>query len=308
MGNQKKFARAEVARAVNAKTSRRKRLRRSQEFRVGNPEMHAMIRIAITPVTTVLAHVLLLAGCNSKKEIERPADEVIEQTYKVEPNATVRIANPLGSVAIRGEDISEVRMRAVKSASSAAQLKDITVDVTAEPGDVLIKTAFPRQKKLPFFAGTSAVDYTLWVPHSARIARVDVDDGNVSIEGIQNADVRANVVNGQLDVRNCCGDLKVAVANGGLDISYGRCEGPYFSADAQVLNGDAHISIVRGAALRVRAETLNGKIINDIAPTVELNGQPSRKVDIPLGAGRRCELTARVTSGDITIVAAEPGA
>jgi hypothetical protein len=309
MGKQKKFARTEMARVVNAKTSRRKRLRRSQEFRVGNPEMHAMIRIAIRPVTTVLALVLLLAGCNSKKEIERPADEVIEQNYKVNADASLRIANPRGSIAIRGADnTSEVRMRAVKSASSAAQLKDISVDVTAEPGDVLIKTAFPRQKKLPFFAGTSAVDYTLSVPRSARIARVDVDDGKVSIEGIQNADVRANVVNGQLEIRNCCGDLKVAVANGALNLVYGRCEGPYFSADAQVLNGDAHISIVRGASLRVRAETLNGKIINDIAPTVELNGQPSRKVDIPLGAGRRCELTARVTSGDITIVAAEPGA
>src|SRR5205809_5618713 len=85
MGNQKKFARAEVARAVNAKTSRRKRLRRSQEFRVGNPEMHAMIRIAIRPVTTVLALVLLLAGCNSKKEIERPANEVIEQHTRFYP-------------------------------------------------------------------------------------------------------------------------------------------------------------------------------------------------------------------------------
>ena len=308
MGKQKKFARTEMARVVNAKTSRHKRLRRSQEFRVGNPEMHAMIRIAIRPVTTVLALVLLLAGCNSKKEIERPADEVIEQNYKVNADASLRIANPRGSIAIRGADnTSEVRMRAVKSASSAAQLKDISVDVTAEPGDVLIKTAFPRQKKLPFFAGTSAVDYTLWVPHSARIARVDVDDGNVSIEGIQNADVRANVVNGQLDVRNCCGDLKVAVANGGLDISYGRCEGPYFSADAQVLNGNARLSIARGAALRVRGETLNGKIANDVGAMVGFNGQLLRKIDLPLGNGRRCDVTLRVTSGDITIVAVERG-
>src|SRR5436309_6315706 len=307
MGNQKKFARAEVARAVNAKTSRRKRLRPSQEFRVGNPEMHAMIRIAIRPVTTVLALVLLLAGCNSKKEIELPANEVIEQTYKVLPNASVRIANPRGSVTIRDADASEVRMRAVKSASGAAQLKDITVDVTSEPGDVLIKTAFPRQKKLPLFAGTSAVDYTLSVPHSARIARVDVDDGNVSIEGIQNADVRANVVNGQLEVRNCCGDLKVAVVNGALNLSYGLCEGPYFSADAQVLNGNARLSIARGASLRVRAETLNGRITNNMAPNVELSGQASRKAEMSFGNGRRSDLSVRVTSGDITIVPAETG-
>jgi DUF4097 and DUF4098 domain-containing protein YvlB len=269
--------------------------------------MHTTIRIAVPSVRTVLVLALLLAGCNSKKENERPADQVIEQTYKVNADASLRVVNPRGSIEIRGADTSEVRMRAVKSASSAAQLKDITVDVTAEPADILIKTAFLRQKKMPFFAGTSAVNYTLSVPRSARIARLDVDDGKASIEGIQNADVRANVVNGQLEIRNCCGNLKVAVANGGLDLTYGRCVGPYFSADAQVLNGNARLSIARGATLRVHAETLNGKITNNLDPMVELNGRPSGKVDMSLGDGRRSDITLRVTSGDITIAAAEPG-
>src|SRR6266566_2097283 len=269
--------------------------------------MYTKIRIAVRSVKTVLALVFLLAGCSPKKEIERPADEVIEQTYKVNADASVRITNPRGSVAIRGADTSDVRMRAVKSAPGAAQLKDITVDVTAEPVDILIKTAFLRQKKMPLFAGASAVNYTLSVPRNIRIPRVDVDDGEVSIEGIQNADVRANVVNGQLEIRNCCGNIKVAVANGGLDLVYGRCEGPYFSADAQILNGNARLSIARSAALRVHCETVNGKIANNLDPTVELNEQSSRKIDLSLGTGRRSDLTVRATSGDITIVAAEPG-
>jgi hypothetical protein len=269
--------------------------------------MHTRIRIALAAIATVLALALLLTGRSSKKESERPADEVIEQTYKVNADASLRIANPRGSVAIRGADTAEVRMHAVKSASSAAQLKNITVDVTAEPADILIKTAFLRQKNMPFYAGTTAVNYTLSVPRTARIARLDLDDGKASIEGIQNADVRANVVNGQLEIRNCCGNLKVAVANGGLDIVYGRCEGPYFSADAQILNGNARLSIARSAALRVHAETLTGKITNSLDTTVELNGQSSRKIDLSLGTGRRSDVTVRVTSGDITIVAAEPG-
>jgi hypothetical protein len=197
-------------------------------------------------------------------------------------------------------------MRAVKKAPTA-QLNDISVNVTAEPGDVSIKTALLRQKKMPSLANTSAVDYTLSVPRTARIARLDVDDGNVSIEGIVDADVRANVVNGHLEIRNCCGDLKVAVANGALDLMYGRCGGPYFSADAQVLNGNVRLSVVRDAALRVRAETVNGKISNNLGVMMGLNGQSLRKADIPFGAGRRCDLTVRVTSGDITVVAANAG-
>jgi DUF4097 and DUF4098 domain-containing protein YvlB len=158
---------------------------------------------------------------------------------------------------------------------------------------------------MPFFAGSAAVDYTLSVPRSTRIARVDVDDGNVSIEGIRNSNVWANVVNGQLNIRNCCGDLKVAVANGGLDLIYGRCEGPYFSADVQVLNGNVQLSVARSAALRVRGETVNGKIMNNTGAMVGLGGQTLRKIDLPFGSGRRCDLTMRVTSGDITIAPAQ---
>src|SRR5438128_11658155 len=111
--------------------------------------MHTRIRIAAAAIATVVALALLLTGRRSKKESERPADEVIEQTYKVNPDASLRITNPRGSVAIRGGDTSEVRMHAVKSASSAGQLKNITGDVTAEPGDGLIKTAFLREKHMP---------------------------------------------------------------------------------------------------------------------------------------------------------------
>ncbi len=263
------------------------------------------IQIAVTCVTTASLMVFLLSGCNSKKENEGPGTEVIEQTYKINPNASLRIDNPRGSVTIRGTDGSDVQLRAVKSASSAAQLKDITVNLTAEPGDILIKTAFLRQKNQPFFAGGWSVDYTLLVPRSARIARLDVDDGNVSIEGIQNADVRANVVNGRLEVRNCCGDLKVSVANGALDLTYQRCEGPYFSADAQVLNGNARLSIARGASFRIRAETVNGKIANELGDTVQLNGAPQRNIDVSVGTSRRCDIAIHVTSGDITLVSAD---
>jgi DUF4097 and DUF4098 domain-containing protein YvlB len=269
--------------------------------------MHIKIRVAVALITAVLGLLVVLLGCKPKPKTELPANEVIEQTYKVLPNASVRIANPRGSVTIRGTDASEVRMRAVKSASSADQLNDVNVNVSAEPGDVLIKTAFLPQKKKPVFAGSGAVDYALSVPRTVRITRLDLDDGKASIEGIQSTDIRANVVDGKLVIRNCCGNLKVSVGNGALDLVYGRCEGPYFSADAQVLNGNVRLSVARDAALRVSGETLNGKIMNNTGAMVGLNGQLLRKIDLPLGNGRRCNVTVRVTSGDITIVAAEPG-
>ena len=77
------------------------------------------IQIAVSLVTAALGPLLFLPGCKPKNDLA--ANEVIEQTYKVEPNATLRIANGRGSVTIRGTDQSEVRMRAMKTAPSAAK-------------------------------------------------------------------------------------------------------------------------------------------------------------------------------------------
>ena len=272
------------------------------------------IRIAVASVTTLLVMVFLLPGCNSKKENEGPGTEVIEKTYKINPNATLRIDNPRGSVTIRGIDGSDAQLRAVKSASSATHLKDITVNMTAGPGDILIKTAFLRQKNQPFFAGGWSVDYTLSVPRSARIARLDVDEGKVSIEGMQNTDVlqgmedtdiQANVVDGQLEIRNCCGNIKAGVGNGAIDLIYGRCDRPRYYSDVQVLNGNVRVSIARGAPFHVHGETVNGKIVNELGDTVQLNGAPQRKIDVSVGTGRRCDIAIHVTSGDITVVTAD---
>jgi hypothetical protein len=278
--------------------------------------MRTMIQIAVPLTAGATGLVVFLAGCTAKKN-EAPGNEVMEQTYKVEPNASVRITNPHGSVTIQGTDGSEVRMRAVKSATSAAQLKNISVSVTANPEDVLIKTAFLREKNMPFFAGGATVDYTLSVPHTARIARLDVDDGKVSIEGIQGSntpgndvnsgDVRANLVNGDLAIRNCCGDLKVAIGNGSLDLAYGACEESRFEAEAQVLQGNVRLSITPGASFRVRGETMHGKITNNLQTAVQHNGQSSRNIDMPLVARPRCDVILRVTSGDIVIGPTKPG-
>jgi hypothetical protein len=170
---------------------------------------------------------------------------------------------------------------------------------------------------MPVFPGGATVDYTLSVPHTARIARLDIDDGKVSIDGIQGSntpgndvnsgDVRANLVNGDLAIRNCCGDLKVAIGNGSLDLAYGACEGSRFAADAQVLQGNVHLSITPGASFRVRGETMGGKITNNFAGTSQVNEQMSRKLDMSLVTRPLCDVTLRVTSGDIVIGATKPG-
>jgi DUF4097 and DUF4098 domain-containing protein YvlB len=244
---------------------------------------------------------LLVAGCG--KEVEQAGTEVLEQTYPLDATARLTIRNLSGSISIRGADTSELKLHATKKATSAAQLKNINIGVAAETGSISISTSVLPQKGRSLLSGTSTVDYVLIVPRTVKIARLELDDGKVLIEGMEGEDVRANVVDGQLTVLNCCGNIHVGIANGNLDLSYQDCGQRPFFAEAQVTHGSARVSIPRDASFHARAETRTGKLANDFADMVEVNGRSKQKIDMSVGPKARSQLTVRVTTGDISIAA-----
>jgi DUF4097 and DUF4098 domain-containing protein YvlB len=244
-------------------------------------------------------------GCNN--ELERAGTGVLEQTYQIEPTARLTIRNLSGSISIRGADTAELKLQATKKAASAAQLKNINITVAAAPDSVSISTAVMPQKKKSRLTGADTVDYVLVVPRTVKIARLEMDDGEVLIEGMEGEDVRASVVDGKLTVRDCCGNVQVAVANGDLDLSYEHCgERPFFT-EAQITHGSVRVSIPRGASFHARAQTATGKIVNDFAGMVDVNGRSVQKIDMSVGSKARSQLGVRVTTGDIKIAAVGSG-
>jgi hypothetical protein len=251
----------------------------------------------------MLSASLLLPGCG--RELERTGTEVMEQTYQVDPAARLSISNLKGSISIRGADTTELQFRATKTTEKVAQLNDINISVAAEAGSISISTSILPQKRSPV-GGTGSVDYVLVVPRTVHIVRLELEEGKVLIEGMEGEDVRANVVDGQVILRNCCGDIHVAIANGDLDLSYQDCAPQRsFVADAQLTLGDARILLPPAASVRVRAATVTGKLANDFADMVEINGRPTQKIDMLVGPNARSQLNVRVTTGDIRIAAVE---
>ena len=160
-------------------------------------------------------------------------------------------------------------------------------------------------KKKSLRGGTGVVDYILTIPRTVKIARLELEDGDVVIEGMEGEDVRANVVDGQLTLRDCCGNVHLGVANGDLDLSYEHCARRVFTAEAQIMHGNVRVSVPRDAAFRVRAETDEGTIANDFTDIVQVNGRTTPKIDMVVGKDARSELTLRVSMGDIRIAAAK---
>ena len=247
----------------------------------------------------------LLAGCSAK--IEGPRTEVFEQTYEIDPEAGLSIRNTDGSIVIHGVDASALNLKAVKKAGNSEELKGITITAIVEGKSASITTKFLSQKNKALSSGSRTVDYTIELPRTVNLTRVDLDNGKVLIDGMRAQDLHSSVVDGQLAIRNCCGNAQVSIANGVLDLYYERCEQRRFLVDAQMTNGNAGVFVERGASFRIQAETTAGKIINELRDMVNLNGQSTRKVDISTGKDVvRHDIKLRLTAGDIKI--AEPGA
>jgi DUF4097 and DUF4098 domain-containing protein YvlB len=250
-----------------------------------------------------LCALLLLAACS--KSLER-SSEILKKSYPIESTARLTIRNLTGSISIRGTDTEQVTLHATKKAASAEQLKNINIAVDAEPGSISIATSILPQKKGSFLGSSNTVDYVLVVPRTLKIARLELDDGKVLVEGMEGEDVRTNVVDGQLTIRDCCANIHLAIANGDLDLSYEHCAPRPFIAEAQITHGNARVSIPRGASFHARAQTAKGTIENDFADMVEVNSRSVQKIDVAVGNSVRSELAVRVTTGDIKIAAVGP--
>jgi DUF4097 and DUF4098 domain-containing protein YvlB len=260
------------------------------------PRSFFMNRVAAA--RAVLA-AMLFAGCNPK--VEGPKNEVFEQTYEIDPDAGLSIRNTNGSIVIRGTETPALKLRAVKKATSSEELKGIDITTSAGQKAVSIITKVLPHKNKPLSSGSRTVDYTIEVPPTVNLSRVDLDNGKVSIDGMRADDLHATVVDGQLAIRNCCGNAQVSIANGALDLYYEPCNRRRFLVEAQMTNGNAGVFLGRGASFHIQAETTTGKITNELGDMVDLNGRAAQKIDISTGKDARDEIKLRVTTGDIKI-------
>lgn len=267
---------------------------------------HAQATLSLSGKWLIPAQAILVAmffaGCSPK--VEGPKNEVFEQTYEIDPDASLSIRNTDGSIIIHGTETAVLKLRVVKNAKSSEELKGIDITATAGAKSASITTKFLPQKNKALSTGSRTVDYTIEVPSTVNLTRVDQENGKISIEGMR-GELQATVVDGQLAIRNCCGDSHITIGNGALDLYYEPCDRKRFSVDAKMTNGNARVFIQRGAPFRVQAETMEGKIINGFGDMVNVNGRVENKVDVSTGSDVRHEIKLGVTTGDITI--AEPG-
>ena len=162
---------------------------------------------------------LSFTGCGSATN--RTLEETFEQFYTIEPTADISIRNRDGVVRVYGSRANDMRVQAIKRAHTPRRLKQIVVDVFVQPGTVSIETNFPPKPTWGLFDRSGTVEYTIVVPETANISRLESDSGEVRVEGIRGQSLHARLERGRMLARSCFSNAIFSLGRGTLTVTSG---------------------------------------------------------------------------------------
>jgi DUF4097 and DUF4098 domain-containing protein YvlB len=243
----------------------------------------------------------LLASC--RRSDVAALEEAIDNRYPIEASATLNISNRDGSIRIygAGNDTREVRVEAMKRAYSAERLKAISVRISAKPDSITIETVYPKVASWGFSDRSGTVDYVIVVPQSMRIAKLELENGEVLLEEMRSDEAHANLGNGRLFAHNCFGNLDLHVGTGNLAIVYEWWEDEEFTIRSTIEDGNAFAYIPSEAAFHLLAHTATGQIGNDFEPKENRHAEAVTKIDMMIGDGGKATFQFENQDGNVKI-------
>ncbi|HEV7842677.1 MAG TPA: DUF4097 family beta strand repeat-containing protein, partial [Pyrinomonadaceae bacterium] len=150
----------------------------------------------------------------------------------------------------------------------------------------------------------ATVEYTLFVPRSARIDAVEIINGNLGLEGLTN-DVSASSINGNVVARGLIGEAKLSTINGNLEATFNQLDAAKSIALTSV-NGNVTITIPSDSSANLRASNVHGGIENDFGLPVRKGEYVGYDLAGQLGQGTTRIKLANV-NGQIQIRRAQDG-
>jgi DUF4097 and DUF4098 domain-containing protein YvlB len=197
-------------------------------------------------------------------------EDYFDQSFPLAAGGSVSIENVNGDVTIEVWDRDEVRVQAVKSASSTELLEGLKIEIDASDSSVRIETDYPSTRWSRHEHGeehgqrqstSMQVEYTLTVPRSAAVDDVDLVNGSLSVDGVEGG-VAAETVNGQIVVRRAAGGFELSTVNGGIEL-YAELLGRDERVVMESVNGTLDLYLDGSVGADIEAESVNGKLRND---------------------------------------------
>src|SRR2546423_9211131 len=190
-------------------------------------------------------------------------EDVVERRFPLDPSGTFSLRGIDGTVEIYGSDSREVKIVATKKAFSLERLNAIAIRVDARHDAVSIEPTPPPPRRHHFSDRSGTVEYIINVPQTARIARVELPNGELVIDGMRGPSLAANLGSGQLVTHNCFCDQAIHVGQGALNVFFDWLEDRPIAIDAAIEDGNALGRIPTEATVQLHAVARRGHVSTD---------------------------------------------
>jgi len=234
------------------------------------------------------------AGAAGMKNVGKPSEtERFEQIYPLDAAGRVSVSNINGSISVDVWDNPQVKLEYVKTADSRERLAEVDVRIDARRDFIKIETDYDKNgrgggnNRTWKNNGKLVVEYRLTVPRNAVLDEIETVNGSINISNAANT-TKASAVNGEVRAANLRGAANLSTVNGTVFADFDRLEkGSRISLET--VNGTVNLTIPSDSDATLKADTVNGSIVNDF-------GLPVRK-----GQYVGKDLYGRIGTGDVSI-------
>jgi hypothetical protein len=223
-----------------------------------------------------------------------PITKDFNQNYPLQPGGTFELQNVNGPVEVKGWDRNEVEVHAVKTAKQReTDLERVSIEVDARPNAVSVTTHYPQNEGVEV-----AVEYTIRLPHGARVEHIGTVNGTLRISGLENVE-DLHTVNCDIEVFEAGGNIHAHTTNGNVHLELAHAPDKS-GATAETTNGSLVLAVPADLEAELEARCLNGNFYSELPITVESSQRP-REVHGKLGRGG-APIHLRTVNGGIRLI------
>src|SRR5258708_16109578 len=217
------------------------------------------------------------------------------QSYPLQPGGTLELQNVNGGVEVKGWDRNEIEVHAVKTAKNKeSDLERVSIEADAKPDAISIATRYPQNEGVEV-----AVEYTIHVPHGARVEHIGTVNGTLRVAGVETVE-DLHTVNGNIEVFEAGGNVHAHTTNGNVHLELARLPDKTGATTAETTNGSLVLAVPPDMQADVEARCLNGNFSSELPLTMESNQRP-REMHGKLGRGG-APIHLRTVNGGIRVV------
>src|SRR5215510_15633407 len=190
------------------------------------------------------------------------------QTVPLQPCGTFELQNVNGPVDVQGWDRNEVEIHAVKTAKQQeSDLERVSIEVSARADGVAVTTRYPQNEGVEV-----AVEYTIHVPHGAKVEHLGTVNGTLRVAGVSEVD-ELHTVNGNIEVYEADNNVRAHTTNGNVHLELSQVHGVSGTV-AENTNGSVVLAVPANAQADLEARCLNGNFQSELPFAMEGSLKP----------------------------------